>query len=597
MPKKFNGGIMAFVTDIRIEDNDVAAPATAQVMSTRLGSVLRERYESYIHKRECEPAQQDYDVKMSSRALAAFTMYQLGGVDDKYAGESVCDSSHDGGIDGIAINHTEKIVVVVQSKFNQAGNGTWSRADFVSFKHACEKLQNERYELFDEILQSKSGEITAALGSFEYKFIFAMAHTGKKGAAEEILNDMVEWQNQLNSAAFTDVDEPKENWGFQVHLVSSEDMMLWLQNGSRSQIDLTNIEIERFGFLTEPHQAFYGAVSGDQIADWWTLHGTRLFSKNIRNILGKTEVNEEIKKSAIEYPEMFWYYNNGVTVLVREVVSHRRNAAPGIDRGVFEFRDISIINGAQTVSSIGMSKDMLGDNIYNLKVPVRFIVIDNDADNVIANAITKANNFQNRVLGRDFASQQPDQHRLARELVLEGYQYQILRTDEDYSQTNAKIIDLDEALNSLACLTKSNTIVATLKSNRGRFFENFEGALYRTVFNPRVSGLKLINTVLFFRVIDKLIGQVLNSIDKATQSRRHLIVTHGNRYYASVLLNQMPIINRSTEILTPDEADLGGRLMTIINATEDYIERVYPSAYPARFFANPAKIEELYTNI
>lgn len=588
---------MSFVTDIKIEDNAVAAPATAQVMSQRLGSVLRERYEDHIHKRECDPAQQDYNVKMASRALAAFTMYQLGCVDDKYAGESVCDSSHDGGIDGIAINHNEKIVVVVQSKFNQAGNGTWSRADFMCFKDACEKLQNERYELFDQVLQNKSGEISAALGSFEYKFIFAMTHTGKKGAAEEILNDMVEWQNQLNAAAFTPEDEPKENWGFQVHLISSEDMMLWLQNGSRSQIDLNNIEIERFGFLTEPHKAFYGAVSGDQIADWWRIHGARLFTKNIRNMLGKTEVNEEIKKSAIDNPEMFWFYNNGITVLVNEVVPHRRNAAPNIDRGVFDFRDVSIINGAQTVSSIGSSKDALGDNIYNLKVPVRFIVIDNDEDNIIANAITKANNFQNRVLGRDFASQQPDQHRLARELVLEGYQYQLLRTDEDYSQTNTKIIDLDEALNALACLTKSNTVVATLKSNRGRFFENFEGSLYRAVFNPRVSGLKLINTVLHFRAIDKLIGKALLSIDKATQSRKHLIVTHGNRYYTSVLLSQIPGINNSNEILVPDEVALDSRLTALMTAAEDYIERQYPNAYPARFFANPAKIQELYGNI
>lgn len=287
---------MAFVTDIKIEDNAEAAAATAQVTAQRLGTVLKRRFQDFIHKRECQPGQHDYDVKMASRALAAFTMYQLGGVDDKYAGEAVCDSTHDGGIDGIAINHSEKIVVVVQSKFNQAGNGTWTKADFICFKDACEKLQSERYELFDEVLQDKSGEISAALGSFDYKFIFAMTHTGKKGAAEEILIDMQEWQNQLNSAAFTPPEEPKENWDFQVHLVSSEDMMHWLQNGTRNQIDLSGIEIERFGFLNEPHQAFYGAVSGDQIADWWGQHGARLFTKNIRNMLGKTEVNEEIKK-------------------------------------------------------------------------------------------------------------------------------------------------------------------------------------------------------------------------------------------------------------------------------------------------------------
>lgn len=294
---------------------------------------------------------------------------------------------------------------------------------------------------------------------------------------------------------------------------------------------------------------------------------------------------------------MFWFYNNGITVLVSEVIPHRKNAAPNIERGVFDFRDVSIINGAQTVSSIGACKETLGDNIYRLKVPVRFIVLDDDADNLKANAITKANNFQNRVLGRDFASQQVDQHRLSRELVLEGYQYQLLRTDEDYSQTNTKVIDLDEALNALACLSKSNSIVSTLKSNRGRFFENFEGSLYRTIFNPRVSGLRLINTVLQFRVIDKLLGRALLSIDKATHSRKHLIVTHGNRYFASVLLNDVPNLKNSTELMSPDEVALGIQLNSLIQRAEDYIEERYPNAYPARFFANPAKIQELYDNV
>lgn len=243
---------MAFIVDIRVEDNAVAAPATAQVIAQRLGSGLRERFEAHIHKRECQPGQQDYNTKMASRALAAFTMYQLGSVDEKQAGESVCDSSDDGGIDGIVVNHSEKIVVVVQSKFNQAGNGTWTKADFICFKDACEKLQNERYELFDQILQDKSSDISTAINSFDYKFIFAMTHTGKKGASEEVLRDMQEWQTQLNVASFTPEGSPKEEWGFQVHLVSSEDLVHWLQTGSRGKIDLQGVEIERYGCLNEP---------------------------------------------------------------------------------------------------------------------------------------------------------------------------------------------------------------------------------------------------------------------------------------------------------------------------------------------------------
>ncbi|KGA36052.1 hypothetical protein KU74_06150 [Pectobacterium brasiliense] len=588
---------MAFVNDLRIEDNSTAASATAQVTAMRLGRALRERYQSFIHKRECDPNQSDYDVKMASRALAAFTMFQLGGVDDREAGECVCDSSQDGGIDGVCINHNEKIVVIVQSKFNQSGGGTWVKNDFLSFKDACEKLQGERYGLFDEILQRKQSDLNVALSSLDYKFIFAMTHTGKRGAAEQILDDMKLWQSNLNDAALMPENAPNEELAFQVHLISAEDILQWLQANSRNSIDLPDVEIERYGVIDYPHKAYYGVVSGDQIADWWKIHGQRLFTKNIRNLLGKTDVNDEIKKTALSKPDMFWYYNNGITLLVNEVEPHRRNASLGSERGVFNFKDVSIINGAQTVSSIGTLVDSASDNLAKIKISARFIKVSEDQDDYIANSITRANNFQNRVLGRDFASQQPEQHRLARELILEGYQYQLLRTDEDVLQRNAKVIDLDEALNALACLTKNSTIVATLKLYRGRFFDNFEGSLYRTVFNPQIPGIRLINAVVHLRVIDDLIGKELGNIDRFINSRKHLIVTHANRYFSSVLLNSIPNMKNSTDQITPDLLNIKLKLVELINNTETYLNDNYQNAYPARFFANAKKIQELYENI
>ena len=125
---------MAFVTDLTPEDNATSAAATANLMASRLGTTLRERFEPFIHKRECSPEQNDYNVKMASRAIAAFVVHHLGQVDDNVSGSSVCDSSQDGGIDAIHVNHTEKTVVVVQAKFSQSGSSTWTNSDFLVFK-------------------------------------------------------------------------------------------------------------------------------------------------------------------------------------------------------------------------------------------------------------------------------------------------------------------------------------------------------------------------------------------------------------------------------------------------------------------------------
>lgn len=592
---------MAFIKDIRIEDNAIPAAATSKIVAQRLGKTLRERFQEHIHKRECTPDMTDYDVKMASRAIAAFSIYSLASVDEVIAGQSVCDSSKDGGIDAICVNHTEKIVVIVQSKFNQAGNGTWTKDDFVAFKFACEKLQLEEYYRFDEILQSMSSDIDIGLSSQDYRFLFVMAHTGKRGAAEAILGDMQHWQDELNSAALAPDSLSQDELPFQVHLVSAEDLTEWLKAGTHVSIDLDDVEIENYGQKKEPYLSFYGQVSGDQILEWWESHGTRLFSKNIRNLLGDTEVNSSIKETPSNAPEMFWYYNNGITLLVSEILPHRRNASRDTTRGTFKFSNVSIINGAQTVSTIGqifkgITEDR-SDTLSQIRVSARFIKVNDTENAEIATAITKANNHQNRVLGRDFASQHPDQIRLSKELAVEGYQYQLLRTSIQTGTQEATVIDLDEALDGLACLTKSSSILTTLKGKRGRFFESLDGNFYKTIFNPTVSGIKVINSVTHLRVIEKLISEKLEGIDRTSKRKQHLIVTHANRVLTSLLLKEVCGIFSATEIVQPKEAELSENLNFLCEEIEQYIESRYTNAYPARFFANTEKVDEIISHL
>ena len=588
---------MAFVKDIRIADNATPAAATSRIVAQRLGKSLRERFQDFIHKRECEPLQNDYDVKMASRAIAAFSIFNLAVVDDVKAGKSVCDSSNDGCIDALCVNHSEKRVVVVQSKFNQAGNSTWTRDDFLAFKDACEKLQLEEYFRFDPILQQMAGDIEIGLESQDYKFLFVMAHTGKRGAAEMILHDMQRWQDELNSAALAPANTPQDDLPFQVHLVSAEDLTEWLQTGTHVNIDLDDVEIEIYGQKNEPYLAFYGQISGDQILEWWKAHGTRLFAKNIRNLLGSTDVNESIGDTAVNNPEMFWYYNNGITLLVSEILPHRRNANRGTERGAFKFLNASVINGAQTVSTIGNvfknTTEETSNILAQIKIPARFIKVADSENAEAAAAITKANNHQNRVLGRDFASQHSEQLRISKELAVEKYQYQLLRTDDQYIHVDSSTIDLDEALDGLACLSMSASIITTLKDKRGRFFENLDGQLYKSVFNPTVSGIKVINAVVHLRVIERLIDSKLSTTDRSTYRKRHLIITHGNRVITALLLNKVSNIATSTELISPDEGLLSSKLDSIVDEAEQYFEGNYTNAYPARFFGNVEKVKEI----
>lgn len=155
------------------------------------------------------------------------------------------------------------------------------------------------------------------------------------------------------------------------------------------------------------------------------------------------------------------------------------------------------------------------------------------------------------------------------------------------------MIDLDEALDGLACLSMSGSLIATLKAQRGRFFENLDGSLYKSVFNPTVSGIKVVNAVLHLRVIEDLIASKLSNIDRNTHRKRHLIIIHANRVITALLLNKESGISNATEIVTPDESHLSSKLDILANETESYIEENYTNAYPARFFGNVEKVNEI----
>ncbi|MBS4710262.1 AIPR family protein, partial [Aeromonas caviae] len=286
-----------------------------------------------------------------------------------------------------------------------------------------------------------------------------------------------------------------------------------------------------------------------------------------------------------------------------EIEPHRRNSNRGTSRGTFKFSNASVINGAQTVSTLGevfkncdTQQDLI-EKLRLIKVPARFIKVNDNDNTEIASLITRANNHQNRVLGRDFASQHVEQIRLARELVVEGYKYQLLRTDNQSVIMDENAIDLDEALNGLACLTLSPSVLATLKTQRGKFFDNLDGALYRQIFNPSVSGVKLINSVRHLRCIESLISSKLDSIDRYENSKRHLIVTHGNRVFSAILLNKVCNIINANDVVVPDSNSISYKLDLVIGFAEEFIESNYSNAYPARFFGNVEKVTEIISAI
>lgn len=560
-------------------------------LAKRLARRVFETYSSNIYSEDIAPQDKERDIKITSRCIAALAVEVFGETSSSLeAAHSVCDGATDNGIDAVYVNHQLQKLVVVQSKYDQNASGSITVADFVRFKESCTELMDEKYHLFNEHLQKSANDISEAITNFDYKILFVYAYTGKKELSDDINRRIHDWEKDINESMAAESLEDRETFIVNVIPFCLEDMVQYLRKQSIHNVTLDNVELLQYGIVSEPYEAIFGIISGIQLAEWWDNYSDKLLEKNIRGVLGnKTDVNTSIKETINTAPDKFWYFNNGITILVEDFKKKERSRVATIrDVGQFSFANASIINGAQTLSTIGINASTLPEGyLESIKVPVRFIKISNDQ--AFAGSVTRANNHQNRVTGRDFASQDEEQIRIQNEVFVErNYKYNIHR--QDYSDTSVStVIDLDEALSAIVCFLKDERLLATLKSNRGRFYENLSSGIYRQVFNPSVSGVFVINAVNLYRNIH---GELQNTLPSTT-GKINSILTHGNYAITSIIMHSKELKKDTKDVMNFELSNVKDEIMKIATCMHDYIAAHHKDCYIARFFQNKDKIGEI----
>ena len=139
-----------------------------------------------------------------------------------------------------------------------------------------------------------------------------------------------------------------------------------------------------------------------------------IFESNIRKFLPvKTKVNKQLRESLRKEPEEVFYYNNGITLVVKKVE----------DLGGAKYKLFApqIVNGAQTSSTI--AEIVRGDR--NIKGNVQITIITEDI-RTTRNNITKYRNSQNAVKGRDLISLERFHESISGQLKAKlGYYYEL----------------------------------------------------------------------------------------------------------------------------------------------------------------------------
>ncbi|MBI1662403.1 MAG: AIPR family protein [Nitrosopumilus sp.] len=253
--------------------------------------------------------------------------------------------------------------------------------------------------------------------------------------------------------------EDAEN--FHVYGINEIVQKLW--NEITEPFDDKN-EIITLENLMDFDKTIIGVISLSELGQLVNKSSKYIFESNIRKFLPvKTKVNKQLRKSLLDEPEEVFYYNNGVTIVVKDFTL--------LGDAKIKLFAPQIVNGAQTSTTI--ADVVRGDPL--IKGAIQITIIKEDV-RTTRNNITKFRNSQNAVKGRDLISLERFHNVIGSQLSTKlGYYYEqqagawmaksksekeVFHGDDIFNkylvENNDKIIPANDAIQAMAAAIEQN---------------------------------------------------------------------------------------------------------------------------------------------
>jgi AIPR protein len=533
---------------------------------------------------------------LNSRAIAAYALHVLADVGVNTASDAIVDGYDDNGIDALLFHKEQNVLWLVQAKWVNDGQSSPAAKDLRSFKDGIFDLLNfeTKAERFNPKFALKQEDIKAAFRSPGLRIKIVVAYSGPELSkhARNVLDDCLE---ELN-------DEDKDIAELEIFDLAKAYKALTDSHEDES-IDLS-VTLMDWGRLDEPYKAFYGKVNAVDAAKWWNQYRGKLFAKNIREFIGQSDVNNDIRNTLENEPELFWYLNNGVTILCENIT--RLDISKGSQRkeGTFQVKGLSVVNGAQTIGSIGQiyqnSSPEKRELLEQVEFLVKFISLDGcSSESGLSSSefglkVTRATNTQNKVEIRDFVALDPQQERLNKEFRSNGRTYHYKRK-ADLFVKDEKNYELEEATVALACFSDDINLVMLVKQDLTKVWVSTSKYPYTAVFKPSVDAVRLWRQVHVKRFVESFIA---SADSKDQEPIRLALFRYGDLFLLSLIFKQIDKSLFSTEtsedvFLNYIAQDLEKLVENTLELASDFLHKHSKPNTRWRVFSSISRLREL----
>lgn len=515
-----------------------------------------------------------------TKALAAYFLTQEAGASDDDAIKASIDGGQDHGIDSVYVDSTQT-VWLIQSKYKDAGTGEVELAEVGKFVDGVKDLTKQKYERFNDHLQAKIPSLNSAFNSGVAKVKAVLTYTGGALGDDKrrVMSDLEVALNQPADRNFLRFI----NFG----LISFHRIQLEEHLPSPITAEIT---LENYGHIDEPYLCYFGGITGAQLKPLKVRYGEKLFDSNIRHFQGNTVVNQDISETIKNNPEHFFYFNNGVTFICDAI----RPIGPRDDTrstGKFRVENLSVINGAQTVSSLALDLDEENQE-SDVKVLATFIALDTDLEE-FGSKVTRFRNNQNAVSDIDFAALDENQIQWAQTLQQSGVSYRYKSGELDQEDFN-----VETAARALACWAGDShcNLIALAKKDVKKLFsrvagEELHGSTYHHLFKDSLQARQLWRIVQ----IHQLIRESLRSDARQATGLEKEIISN------SIMLLSHIIYLRIKQYIDHNDLTLSLAHSNIVRATAQAVTQTIVAEYrkvtwgktPTSVFKNASDLKTL----
>ena len=428
-------------------------------MKTNGKALFREHFRDYVEGQLGESFDNQTDVTRS-KLMARFFAESI--LAPRYPallpfGEEelracVVDGKGDQGVD--FVSRKNNTVLIIQAKYS-GGKKLTKRpvedpAHFEHFRNVLQRLSNYRNLEMSQSLRELCADIDWEKDRFIlYYLTLRQLSANQENLALTPVPAPLEFPEVSERIELTLLNENKLN-------AELRDTLSIDRNQSRStSLRFTpNLDGSTWLRLSDDESArpcYVGRISGAQLANLFSRELSKLFTLNIRNYIGDNVTNKAIRKTAVDTPEDFFFFNNGISALATRI--EKDLADP--DGHTLRCENLSIINGAQTIRSLHKAHSSDPAALREVQVLLRlteFSTKKTQAEQEFLDNITKYNNTQNSIRLSDFRSNDKVQYdirnRFAQLPAVDGKKF-VYKNKRSGELTGGRTIGMEEFIKTI----------------------------------------------------------------------------------------------------------------------------------------------------